>query len=528
MIGKELSVSHPFEPIHPMGECKENKEITEHTRFPVDTYGGRLHVEWDPEAAVTPLGQLPFFIEFLKTTQLFDELVETCPLKFTSNNASNVRDILGSMMLSVLSGHTRYSHINALRGEKVNAELLGMEKIVSEDVIRRSLLNMDEQKGVCWLENNLKKCYEPLLTIPWILDLDATVKPLYGKQEGAEIGYNPKKPGRPAHIYHGYFIANIRMALNVDVQDGKKNSGCYSMSCLWQLLESIPRENWPQFIRGDISYGTEKIMRESESRDLKYLFKIKCSSKIKALIKHNMENNFKWEKAGHGYEGVEDRVQLYGWSSSRRVIILRRRVNNKDVGVLKKEGKSNQFKQLKFDFAQIDNDTVAYEYSVLVTNLENEICSLAQHYRDRGDSENNFDEFKNQWGWCGFTTHDLKRCKIIGKFIALVYDWWNIYTRLVNPDSHREAITSRPLLLHAVGKLTEHGRQKTLTITSTHSKIEKVTKILTTISSFFKSLQQTAEQLTPALVLKQIIETAFRKFFKNRNKSPPLALLAPV
>src|SRR4029077_11310922 len=150
-----------------MGECIESKEIAEQTRFPVDTYDGRLHVEWDSQAAVTPLGQLPFFIEFLKTTQLFDQLVESCPLKFTSNNASNVRDILGSMMLSVLAGHSRYSHINALRGEGVNAELLGMEKIVSEDVIRRSLLKMDEQNGVTWLENNLKKCYEALLTIPW-------------------------------------------------------------------------------------------------------------------------------------------------------------------------------------------------------------------------------------------------------------------------------------------------------------------------------------------------------------------------
>jgi hypothetical protein len=25
-------------------------------------------------------------------------------------------------------------------------------------------------------------------------------------------------------------------------------------------------------------------------------------------------------------------------------------------------------------------------------------------------AENNFDELKNQWGWGGFTTHDLKRC----------------------------------------------------------------------------------------------------------------------
>jgi len=521
-------MSYPFKSVHPTGEYVPPQDITENGHFPVDTYAGRLHVEWDPQAAVTPLGQLPFFIEFLKTSKLFDQLVEECPLQFTSNNASNVRDILGSMMLSVLSGHTRYSHVNALRGESINAELLGMKKIVSEDVIRRSLLGINENEGVIWLENNLKKCYDPLLSIPWILDLDATVKPLYGKQEGAEIGYNPKKPGRPAHIYHSYFIANIRMALNVDVQGGKTISGCYSTPCLWKLLETLPKEKWPQFIRGDISYGTEGIMSESESRDVKFLFKLKCSAKIKALIKQNMEKNFEWEKAGQGYEGVEDTIKLHGWSRSRRVIFLRRRIANTDVGILKKEELPNQQKQLTFDFAQIDNETIAYEYAVLVTNLENEIVALAQHYRDRGDSENNFDELKNQWGWCGFTTQDLKRCKIIGKFIALIYDWWNIYTRLVDPECHREAMTSRPLLLHAVGKLTQHGRQKVLTITSTHAKTEKVTKILTRISGFFKSLQQTAEQLTSAVILKRIIEVAFKKFFWIGNKWPPKALPGPI
>ena len=122
-------MSYPFKSAHPAGEYTQTKEITENNRFSVDTYAGRLHVEWDPQAAVTPLGQLPFFIEFLKTTKLFDELVEECPLEFTSNNASNVRDILGSMLLSVLSGHTRYSHLNALRGESINAEYWGWKKL---------------------------------------------------------------------------------------------------------------------------------------------------------------------------------------------------------------------------------------------------------------------------------------------------------------------------------------------------------------------------------------------------------------
>ena len=50
---------------HLMGECAKTQNVAENGLFPIDTYAGRLHVEWDPQAAVTPLGQLPFFIEFL-------------------------------------------------------------------------------------------------------------------------------------------------------------------------------------------------------------------------------------------------------------------------------------------------------------------------------------------------------------------------------------------------------------------------------------------------------------------------------
>jgi hypothetical protein len=43
------------------------------------------------------------------------------------------------------------------------------------------------------------------LKTPWILDIDTTIKPLYGKQEGAEVGYNPHKPGRPSHALDTYY-----------------------------------------------------------------------------------------------------------------------------------------------------------------------------------------------------------------------------------------------------------------------------------------------------------------------------------
>ena len=54
--------------------------------------------------------------------------------------------------------------------------------------------------------------------------------------------------------------------------------------------------------------------------------------------------------------------------------------------------------------------------------LTDEVRTVAQHYRDRGDAENNFDELKNHWGWAGFTTQDWKRCQMMARITALVYN----------------------------------------------------------------------------------------------------------
>src|SRR5215470_5441476 len=125
---------------------------------------------------------------------------------------------------------------------------------------------------------------------------------------------------------------------------------------------------------------------------------------------------------------------------------------------------------MTLDLPEIHHKGVQYEYAVLVTSLPDPILTIAQHYRDRGDSENNFDELKNQWGWAGFTTRDRKRCQVMARITALIYNWWTIFMRLGIPDKHAEATTSRPLALHGIARRTRHSNQTTVEVTSTHSK----------------------------------------------------------
>jgi hypothetical protein len=453
----------------------------------------------------------------LKISGLFDAFVEACPLEYKSNNAPNKRDVLGTLMLSILAGHKRYAHITAIRSDGVNPALLGMDKIISEDAARRALAQIEETAGVQWLDGELARCTLPVLSAvagpSWILDTDTTVKCLYGKQEGSVVGYNPKKPGRPSHSYHSYFMGNTRLTLKVEVKPGNETSSSHSTAGLWQLLESIPRRNWPAFIRGDVAFGVERVLSEAEAIGIPYLTKLRLTKNVKRLIQKHFSSD-DWVDAGQGYRGIESSLKLSGWDRSRRVIILRRLIAG-DI-VLEKKGQ----KQLDLAFIETESRIGKYEYSVLVTSLADEILSIAQHYRDRADSENNFDELKNQWGWGGYTTKDLKRCRFISRMVALVYNWWSLFVRLANPNKHHEATTSRPLLMHAVAKQTTHGGQTFLAITSHHAKAEKIQGALQNLSRFLGKIKCTEEQLNIADRVKLIAIHAFRKLVGTLKTNP--------
>ena len=89
-------------PVHPVGEQPPIEQDAALTPATLDSCAGPVRVEWDSTAPLTPYGQLPLFIEFLKVAGLFDALVADCPLAYTSPNAPEKRDVLGTTMLSVL------------------------------------------------------------------------------------------------------------------------------------------------------------------------------------------------------------------------------------------------------------------------------------------------------------------------------------------------------------------------------------------------------------------------------------------
>ena len=228
--------------------------------------------------------------------------MDECPLAYSSPNAPAVRDILGTSLLSILSGHNRYTHVTALRNDTVNPPLLGMKKVVSEDSLRRAFEDQPARPIETWQRAHLLLSYEPLLQEQWILDIDTTIKTVYGHQQGAQVGYNPHKRGRPSQVYHTFFMGAARLVLDVEVQPGKQTAAHHSLPGLWRLVDEQPKGTRPWLIRGDCAFGQDHLMCQAESRNQDHLFKLRMTRKPKDLIKQ-MEKEGGWAIAGKGWEG---------------------------------------------------------------------------------------------------------------------------------------------------------------------------------------------------------------------------------
>ncbi|MFN8795747.1 MAG: hypothetical protein ACK50K_15810, partial [Betaproteobacteria bacterium] len=71
---------------------------------------------------------------------------------------------------------------------------------------------------------------------------------------------------------------------------------------------------------------------------------------------------------------------------------------------------------------------------------------------------------------------------------------WSWYCRAAHPGGRLEAITSRPLLLAAVGKAASHANQTTLYLTPLHGRADILKRLIANIGAALRHVKAAAEQ----------------------------------
>ncbi len=414
----------------------------------LDTLGGLVRVDRTDEA-LTPYGGLAAWSAFVGRMGTFERLAERCPVERTSPNAAPVREVLHSFAVTALIEGRRFRHVGWVQDDPGVAAVLGLARVRGEDALPRLVQGLSAAEARTWLGTVETDLYRALPE-RFIGDWDSTVNTRYGQQEGAEVGYNPFKRGRPSHHPPICVAAGTRLCLHMRWRPGKAVSATgwlEAMEQLWQRAE-IRSRLWLN--RGDVGFGQEAICAwhevEGPARP-KYLFKLRLTRNVRRAIAKIPPEAWRGSRTLGTEQVAEMSLQLEGWSRARRVMIAR---TLKPVNL----GPQEEFWA-----------TPADEASAYVTNLKAEEASAEQVVllqRKRGDAENVFDEIKNQWGFRGFCSRRGVVTEVAARLVWLTYILWTLFVRLMGlePDQHTEAVRSRRQFLVLAAQMSWSGRQR--------------------------------------------------------------------
>jgi hypothetical protein len=374
------------------------------------------------------------------------KLAGDCPVKRTSPNAAPVYDIIQSFRLT---GGRRFSQVERLREDPTIPELFGMESVVGDDTVRRFFKPVDPVLGAEWIARNIKPM-RGALPDRIIMDWGSTVQPKYGHQEGAGTGYNPGKPGRRSfHPLLGV-VGGTRLCPAY-----RFRAGATVTATQWkEAMEDAQRwlDGRPIWLnRGDLGLGHDAVMSwhgQGPSRPM-FLFKPKLTSGGRAALHRLPAEAWQGPQVPGAWQVAEGRLALHGWKQERRVAFSRQL-----QGLVPSE-KSGRLR-----------DKNKHGFAVYVTSLSMEFdgWQILQYYRERADTENVFDELRNQRGFSGFCARSRATTELTARPLLLVHDPWVLFVRFIVPHKHTGAKRGRRWFLLIAARLVQSGRQKEIQV----------------------------------------------------------------
>ena len=92
-------------------------------------------------------------------------------------------------------------------------------------------------------------------------------------------------------------LSSLRLVLRVDVLPGDQYNVAHATDGLWSLLDHLGPGRRPALLRGDKSWGIERVMSRAEQNDLAYLFRLRMTANVKRDLIRAMRHS-DWEDAG--------------------------------------------------------------------------------------------------------------------------------------------------------------------------------------------------------------------------------------
>jgi len=297
-------------------------------------------------------------------------------------------DILLSAITGITVGVDRLYHLNSIRNDAGLIKALGLNQLPEGTNLRRQLTkasNKEVERMRRVISQSLHKANQTDEIVEIGIDTDSTVATVYGKQEGAEVGYNPTKRGRPSYSIKTAFIANNGDCINLRLDGGKSHSKTNFKEFFEDTLSLLPPNYKVVFLRIDKGYFGENTFEYLEERKTGYIAAAKNTNPLRKIASSLSDE--KWEEVEKGTLYLTEIQYAYGtWKKKRRMIIKKSISPNPDYNEKDKD-----------IFGKTVEPPFKVEYSFYVTSIpEKEINKLSCYrlYNNRSTVENRIKEQK--------------------------------------------------------------------------------------------------------------------------------------
>lgn len=390
---------------------------------------------------VTPWGGLVLFSGLAREVGLEQALREALPFQLTSPNATDPVEIVLAFMAGVLVGSRRLAHVERLRWDLAVHRVLGVKRFVSDTTLARFFRRFTAG-AVSGVFESLMTWQLKLLPLDAdILDLDSSIMERYGEQEGAVLGYNPKKHRRPSHHPLIATLGSRPWVVHAWLRSGNTTSARGADEFLEEVLAMLPNPSAIRFLRGDSGFGIEPFLSRVEAKGLVYAVAARFTKGLKNLTVGVAD----WRELQPGIAVSEVMFQAHGWKRARRVVLIRQR---------KKEHDFVRGREL-FDLP-------GYVYQAILTSMTDAPEEVWRFYRKHAEIETKIRELKWDYGIDGFAQKKFFATEAAFRMVCVTFNLMTLLQEKLGRQGYQTLGTLRAQLLACGAVLGQDGKRTLL------------------------------------------------------------------
>jgi hypothetical protein len=241
-----------------------------------------------------------------------------------------------------------------------------------------------------------------------IFDFDSTVLTVFGHQERAEVGYNPRYRGKRSYQPLLAVESNSAHLWGTRLRGGKTDPHSGTAELFQECWSNLPLQIREVRVRADAGFYNDAFFTELEDHGVQYAVVAKIYPPLRRLLP-----GISYRSANSTWEMGECFYRALSWSEPRRHVVARRLIDEDSPGTLFALGR--------------------YQYRCWVSNLELSPAGVWHFYDGRATMEVRIRELRDDFALAHIPTRAFAANALYLEIIRFAYNLVTAFQRMCLP-----------------------------------------------------------------------------------------------